>query len=245
MIEIIPQELQGQKAPLIVFYHGWTSNKINGAGFGESIAKFGFRVVVPDCVYHGERNSTPLKMWDTHFLFLSIIETAAEFEIIIDFYQHKQLIANDFYCAAGVSMGGLITNSLIAKYPGIKAAGTFMASPQLQKFTEWVSVVGLQDIFRVSEDFYPGIPLPDERMQLGIVNKESDLILEILPRLESFDLSMQPESIAGRPIYYWHALPDLLMPYEFTEEFYEKLKICPKQNMFILKVMQKDHILFL
>jgi len=235
VIEIVPRKLQGQRAPLIVFYHGWTSDKMNGSDFGESIAKFGFRVVVPDCAYHGERNETPLKMWDTHFLFLSIMETATEFGKIIDYYQTEQLIANDFYCAAGVSMGGLITNIIIRTYPGIKAAGVFMASPQLQKFAEWISFVGLEDMFRAAEEFYPGITLPDERLQLGILNKESDLILELLPRLEKFDLSLQPESIAGRPIYYWHAQPDPMAPYEFTADFYEKIKDLPEAKYVYFK----------
>ncbi|MGB4609047.1 MAG: alpha/beta fold hydrolase [Saccharofermentanales bacterium] len=235
VIEITPRKLQDQCVPLIVFYHGWTSNKVNGADFGEIIAKFGFRVVVPDCAYHGERNANPLKMWDTHFLFLSIMETAAEFKKIINYYQMKDLIINDFYCAAGVSMGGLITNILIRKYPGIKAAGIFMASPQLQKFAEWISFVGLEDMFRAAQEFYPGIALPDERLQLGIINKESDLILELLPELENFDLSLQPESIAGRPVFYWHAQPDPMMPYELTAEFYENIKDLPEAKYVYFK----------
>ncbi|HHU52465.1 MAG TPA: hypothetical protein GXZ43_00080 [Clostridiaceae bacterium] len=235
VLEIVPLKLQDQSIPLLVFYHGWTSNKMNGAGFGESIAKFGFRVVVPDCAYHGERNTTPLKMWDTHFLFLSIMETAAEFEIIIEYYQAKNLIANNFYCAAGVSMGGLITNILIRINPGIKAAGTFMASPQLQKFAEWVSFVGLEDMFRAAQEFYPGLILPDERLQLGIINKESDLIMELLPELEPFDLSLKPKSIAGRPIFYWHAQPDPMMPYEFSAAFYEQIKDLPEAQYVYFK----------
>ncbi|HHT24530.1 MAG TPA: hypothetical protein GXZ76_03280 [Clostridiaceae bacterium] len=235
VIEIVPRKLQGQSIPLIIFYHGWTSNKMNGAGFGEIIAKFGFRVIVPDCAYHGERNTTPLKMWDAHFLFLSIMETAAEFEKIIDYYKTKQLIANNFYCVAGVSMGGLITNILIRKHSELKAAGIFMASPQLQKFAEWLSFAGLGDVFRITEEFYPGITLPDERLQQGIINKESDLILELLPRLENFDLSLQPEAIAGRPVFYWHALPDPMMPYKFTAEFYENIKDLPEAKYVYFK----------
>ena len=174
-------------------------------------------------------------MWDAHFLFLSIMETATEFGKIINYYRTKQLISNNFYCAAGVSMGGLIANILIRKYPGIKAAGIFMASPQLQKFAEWVSFVGLKDIFKVTKEFYPEIKLPDENLQLGIINKESDLIMELLPRLENFDLSLQPELIAGRPMFYWHAQPDLLMPYDFTVEFYEKIKDLPEAKYVYFK----------
>ncbi|MGI6560520.1 MAG: alpha/beta fold hydrolase [Saccharofermentanales bacterium] len=239
IIEIYLQNLADKPAPLLVFYHGWTSDKINGSGFGETIAKFGFRVVVPDCAYHGERANQLIRMWDVHYLFNSVIETAAEFPRIVDYYKKQNLIAEDFYAVAGVSMGGMIANILLKREPAIKAAGILMGSPQLQKFAEWIVYQGLEDLFRVSNDFYPDLTLPDERIQMGIINRETDLILELVPRLENWDLSQSPQAIAGRPVFYWHAKPDSIMPYSFTAEFINSIRDLPEAEFVYFKSDQQ------
>lgn len=235
VLEIYLQELKDRSAPLLVFYHGWTSDKINGSGFGESIAKFGFRVVVPDCNYHGAQAEKNLQMWDVHYLFRSVVETAADFPKIIEYYQKRNLIADNFYAVAGVSMGGMIANVLLGKYADIKAAGVLMGSPQLENFAKWIIYGGLEDLLYASKEFYPDIILPDERLRQGIINRETDLLLELLPELAVWDLSKKPWAINGRPVCYWHAEPDPIMPYRFTVDFYNSIQKLPEAKHVFLK----------
>lgn len=222
--EIYDEKLEDKAAPLLVFYHGWTSNKENAANFAKIIAKSGFRLVLPDAVHHGERSKTKLFMWDAHYIFLSVLETAKEFPSIVDHYRKKNVIADDFIAVAGISMGGLITNVILRKFPEVKAAGSLMGTPCLSKYAEWVSLEGLWNLMEEIENFYPNIKTPDERIAQGIFNKEADLINDLIPQLTDWDLSKKPKKIDYKPVYYWHAQADPLVPFQLTNNFFDQVK---------------------
>ena len=42
--------------PTIVFYHGWSSAKENQRFRGFILSNLGYQVIIPDAIYHGERN---------------------------------------------------------------------------------------------------------------------------------------------------------------------------------------------
>ena len=63
------------KLPLVLLYHGWSSNKENQVMLASTIALYGSMVLVPDAVNHGERgildysdgNNVVEKFWPTIF----------------------------------------------------------------------------------------------------------------------------------------------------------------------------------
>jgi len=56
-----PREVK-ERIPTVIFYHGWSSNKELQRIRGFILASAGYQAVIPDAVYHGERN--PLTQYD-------------------------------------------------------------------------------------------------------------------------------------------------------------------------------------
>ena len=55
VFEVYKDENKNKVLPLIVFYHGWESRKERVLEYGYTLAKKGFRVVLPEALNHGER----------------------------------------------------------------------------------------------------------------------------------------------------------------------------------------------
>ena len=108
VLELNDSNLRDEALPLAFFYHGWEGCKEKVLTQGYEIAKRGFRVVIPDAQYHGERMvGGPAK---THFLeFWQIIaDSVAEFPKIVDYYEETTGIKDDFVGVSGLSMGGFL-----------------------------------------------------------------------------------------------------------------------------------------
>lgn len=210
VIEIIHKSIADQPAPLAVFYHGWTSNKDASVTFGMEIAKRGFRVVIPEAVYHGQRRPHGLNLKENGILFFnSLQQNIEEFPDIIEYYQKLKLIADDFVTVSGMSMGGMTTSMLFRTYTEIKSSVILMGSPQQLKFNNWV----------VQQLVPPNTSLEDilSEEQLAELNEFNHFFAQ-------HDLSLAPESIEQRPLMLWHAQPDEVVPALFTVEFYQQLK---------------------
>lgn len=129
VLELNDSNLRDESLPLAFFYHGWEGCKEKVLTQGYEIAKRGFRVVIPDAQYHGERMvGGPAK---THFLeFWQIIaDSVAEFPKIVDYYEETTGIKDDFVGVSGLSMGGITTCALMASYDWISSAVCLMGSP--------------------------------------------------------------------------------------------------------------------
>lgn len=48
---------------------------------------------------------------------------------------------------------------------------------------------------------------------------------DLISWVKSYDLSLQPEKLAGRPLFFWHGQADEKIPYIQTERFVEKIGI--------------------
>lgn len=128
VLELNDSNLRDEALPLAFFYHGWEGCKEKVLTQGYEIAKRGFRVVIPDAQYHGERMvGGPAK---THFLeFWQIIaDSVAEFPKIVDYYEETTGIKDDFVGVSGLSMGGITTCALMASYDWISSAVCLMGS---------------------------------------------------------------------------------------------------------------------
>jgi len=58
VLHVVKAEKQQEKLPLIMFVHGFTSAKEHNLHFGYLLAEAGYRVVLPDAIYHGEREQS-------------------------------------------------------------------------------------------------------------------------------------------------------------------------------------------
>lgn len=212
MIEIHREEFSGipalhavksgnreKELPLIFFVHGFTSAKEHNLHFAYLLAEKGFRVILPDAVLHGERADGRSEV-EMMFEFLNIvINTISELDKMKKVLAAKGLI-NDHIGIVGTSMGGMVTFGALTQYDWIKAGVTLMASPKLEAFARGQ----IQALKREEID----IPYTD--MELEAIYKG----------IKKYDLSTQPETLKGRPLFIWHGKKDAVVPFDPTYDFY-------------------------
>lgn len=122
-----------KKGKTIVIFHGWGSSVFYYEEFAKKISALGFRVVVPEIVFHDSRNgldnhftkeSTQQYFWKTIFTSIDGAESLIR-ELQI---QKEEIIL------LGISMGGFIANGIHAadeNYAGlinINGSGSFLLS---------------------------------------------------------------------------------------------------------------------
>ena len=55
ILEVVSEDKLRKRLPLIIFVHGITSAKEHNLHYAYLLAEKGFRVVLPEAIYHGER----------------------------------------------------------------------------------------------------------------------------------------------------------------------------------------------
>lgn len=204
LLEYVPQHLNQQPAPLAIFYHGWTNNKQQVAYLAHELMAYGFRVIAPDCYFHGRRLDRDQEPVPDDF-FKVIIKNIEEFPKILSYYQNKNLIKDDFVAACGLSMGGITTCMLVTQFPWIKAFGVLMGTPKLQQYTK--------QLFHAFEE---------EHGELNQAMHEQ--MSWIYQYLKPYDLSQHKETLQERPIHFWHGKEDPVVPWQLTKEFCDEIK---------------------
>ena len=199
LIEVVCEEKKHERMPLIVYYHGWQSSKELTLTQGRSLARQGFRVLLPDAFNHGKRKQTMTDIPSLTF-WQSIHTNLFEFGYIIDSYQRRGLV-DERIGVGGLSMGGMTTAALLTHHPEIKAAACVMGTPKLVAYRERIFNHASQ-----MDRFFP---------------KDYNHLLKWIPE---YDLSLQPEKIAGRPLLFWHGEHDVIVPYQHVVEFVEENK---------------------
>jgi fermentation-respiration switch protein FrsA (DUF1100 family) len=190
--------------PTVIFQHGFTSAKEHNLAYAYLLAEAGYRTLLPDAVYHGERESNVAKekrnlsFWDI------VVNGIYDIDKLIHHYRDRGLIDHDRIGMAGTSMGGIITFGALTQYPWIKAAVSLMGLPNFVAFS---------------------------KMQLEMIKKEglmlpvsADELLEKMEKLQVFDLTYQTEKLAGRPLMVWHSTIDQVVPYEMTKQFFDEIQ---------------------
>jgi len=204
LLHIVKKEHYDQTLPYIQFIHGFTSAKEHNLHFAYNLAEKGFRVVLPDCLYHGERDEGYRKM-DLNVKFWDIVvRTIDEIEIIKDYFEDKQMLDPERIGLVGTSMGGITTLGALRKYSWIHAAVSLMGMPYYKKFAQYT----------IDEVKRSGYTLP-------LTEKE---IADLLYKLEQLDLSKEPEKLKHRPLMFWYSKQDKVVPYEYSRQFYEEIK---------------------
>lgn len=199
VLEVVASEYENKPIPLVIFYHGWTSVKERVLSHGYELAKQGIRAILPDAIYHGERQGksdfTKVDFWEV------VGQAIKDYPQIINYYQTQQLILEHKIGVSGLSMGGMMTCGLIAAYPDISSGVCLMGTPCFVAYSR---------------------QLLSEMPSLDSLSKES--IQKELDRLKLMDLSFQPEKIAGRPVHFWHGTEDPVVPLTLTEDFFNQIK---------------------
>lgn len=163
--------LHNTNVSTIILYHGWGTDADSYSNFAEDIANKGFRVIVPEILYHDTRNIV-----DNHFnkeviqnyFWKTIVESIEEFD---DFTEELGIPLEQIILLE-ISMGGFIANGIFASSKNlgglvnINGSGSFLFSERL---------------FR-KMDNRPDIPLEEEKMlkkfnPVGRKNCDSPVLL--------------------------------------------------------------------
>lgn len=205
VLHIVSKEHIDDKLPFVMFVHGFTSAKEHNLHYAYLLAERGFRVVLPEAAYHGERHQNELKTEEMALQFWNIIlQTIDELDLLRQYFEGENVIDAERIGLVGTSMGGMVTLGSLTRYHWIKAAVSLMGMPQYEKYALWQ----LETLKK------QGIHLP---LRQG----EVDALLE---RLKPVDLSKQPEALNNRPLLFWHGKQDHIVPFSYTYDFYEKVK---------------------
>ncbi|WP_453990502.1 esterase [Bacillus nitroreducens] len=210
LLHIVKKQAKDEKLPLIVFIHGFGSAKEHNLHYAYLYAEEGFRVVLPEADYHGERDKG-LEELEMNFKFWDIVmNEIKELAVIKDELNKEGLIDETRIGVAGTSMGGIVTLGALTQYPWIKTAVSLMGSPYYEEFCRGqIEEMKKHDI---------EIPLNDKELE------------ELYSELRKYDLTFQPEKLNGRPLLFWHGEKDKVVPFQYTYDFYKELLPLYKDN---------------
>ncbi|MGC4377830.1 dienelactone hydrolase family protein [Fictibacillus sp. Mic-4] len=115
-LSLKPEPAQ-EKNTAILLYHGWGSCKENQQFLGKLLTFYGYEVIIPDCVYHGERERPFINFFDPKtmqaYFWEVIIKTVKESKKLID---NLSCLSKDHkLVVAGSSMGGCIAAGIFAQ----------------------------------------------------------------------------------------------------------------------------------
>jgi uncharacterized protein len=211
---VVDEAHENKPLPTVFYFHGITSAKEHNLTQGFLLAEKGFRVVLPDSIYHGEREVADIKEV-TYYLFQIVLQNVKELKDMKEDLENRGLILEGRVGVAGTSMGGITTASALSQYPWIKTAAILMGSPKLTTFAR---------------------ELVDVYARTGKLPLTSDEINQLYDTLTLYDLSLQAERLSDRPLLFWHGDSDPVVPFDHSHSFYEyakKIYLNPNHLRFI------------
>jgi fermentation-respiration switch protein FrsA (DUF1100 family) len=221
LLHVVKVEDRHAQLPFIIFEHGVTSAKEHNLHYAYLLAEKGFRVILPEALYHGDREEDlSQKELFSHFWKI-VLTTIHEMDFLKEYYVQENLVDLDRIGVVGTSMGGIAVLGALTQYPWIKSAVSLMGMPAYEQFSLW-QLEQLQN---------QGFKLPLSEEQ----------ITEQLSVLKDFDLSLHPEKLNKRPLLFWHAKNDPVVPYQFTYDFFESIKREYNQTPEKIKFISDDH----
>lgn len=186
--------------------------------FGETLALYGYMVIIPDALHHGERGSLnydDASIAAKHFweiVFKNIEESEKLIKIAVE-----ELGADEKNMAIlGHSMGGFSAAGIFVKHPEIKAIVNINGSFAYEK---------AENLFLKAAE---GFTVPKEHLE----------------ELRSYDPIRHKESFNLRPILMLHGEADTIVPIESQEYFYNEITEVYKEspeNLEFTKVSRLNH----
>lgn len=111
-----------RKRPTVIYYHGWHSSKEFKRFEAMVIASFGYRVIVPDALYHGERGNIDYDAPGSidRYLWEIIFQAVEESDQFLSHLKEAYGIQTEEVIVMGSSMGAMIAAGVFSKNPKIK-----------------------------------------------------------------------------------------------------------------------------
>lgn len=198
-ILFIPREKEGL-IPTIIFYHGWSSNKESQRIRGFILSSVGYQVLIPDAIYHGERN--PIHDYNidngTKYFWDIIFNNIEESHGIIDELVSKYNADPDRIAVIGNSMGGFT------------AAGVFTHNPDIKALVVFNGSCGWENSNEILKSSFEIITSAKQK--------------EIEEKIAKRDPMKNLHMLKDRPILLLHGDADSLVSIESQRIFYNKIK---------------------
>ncbi|RYG72592.1 alpha/beta fold hydrolase [Lentibacillus lipolyticus] len=201
---IVADEAKKQEAlPVLTYFHGFTSAKEHNLPLAYLLASKGYRVILPDSMYHGERETEITDMQKQVSFWNIVMQNVEDLKNIKEALVEKGLLQDERFGVAGTSMGGITTAAALTQYSWIRAAGVLMGSPKITTYAKT-----LVDSFRKEGD----LPVSD------------NMIEQLYEQLKQYDLSKQMSKLNERPVMFWHGDSDAVVPFDHSYTFYDEAR---------------------
>ncbi|WP_368654552.1 alpha/beta fold hydrolase [Ornithinibacillus sp. 4-3] len=199
---VVQQDKKDEALPLIIYFHGITSAKEHNLPIAYLLAEQGYRVILPDSMLHGERETATDK--ERQLAFWEIVkQNVKELAEIKNYFEERSLIQDGKIAVSGTSMGGITTAAAMTQYEWIQTAAVLMGTPKLTTFMkQLIEGMKAQDKLQIDEE------------EMKTIYEET----------ETYDLSMHVNCLQDRPVLFWHGEQDNVVPFNLTYTFYEEVK---------------------
>lgn len=203
VLHVVNTAHHDQVLPTVIYYHGYNGEKESSLTLAYKIAEKGFRVILPDCLYHGSRR-TEMSSTELNLAFWDVVtNTIEELSDLMEGLIEKGYSTKDSIGIGGTSMGGIVTYGALVRYEWIKTAAVLMGTAYM---TDYAKV--LIEEFNKANDRQ--------------VTKEE--AVEVMEQLASFDMSLHPHTLNNRPLFIWHGEEDEVVPYKYSASFSESIE---------------------
>lgn len=203
----------------VIFYHGWSSNAKNQIFRASILAQYGYQVVLPEALNHGERGNLDYMNFDiVKEKFLpTLMSNLKESSEVIDYVKNNLDIDTNHLYISGHSMGAITAGAVFSMNEDIKAAVVFNGT------LNWKWLVYIIE------------NLNDKKL-----SDEMKIIRESILKMNPME---NIEKIKDRPIAMLNGQLDNVVSADSQEEFYNKaLKIYEKkENIFFKKYENTYH----
>ncbi len=183
-------------AATVILYHGWSSYKEYLQFFASTISQYGYQVILPDLLHHGERgilNYADVNVQITNFWPI-ITQTVVESKDLIDSVVKT--------CNADINKLAVIGESL----GGFSAAGVFAHNT----FIKCLVNLNGSCAWEKAEEVFGNV--------LGMPPKKEDLSL-----IRKYDPILHKDKLNLRPMLLIHGTPDTVVPIESQKYFYNQI----------------------
>mgnify|MGYP000892875781 FL=1 len=186
--------------PTIILYHGWGSNKESQRIRGFILSAVGYQVIIPDAIYHGERNPIDHETIEKpgKFFWETILKNLDEVGNIINELILRYHTDQDRIGVIGNSMGGFTAAGVFTHNPKIKASVVFNGS------------YGWENSNRIFKESF-GIKMTED-------------LKEMEGRINKLDPMNNLELLKNRPILMLHGDDDSVVSIESQRIFYQRIE---------------------
>lgn len=219
---VVDHVREHEALPIVMYYHGFTSAKEDNLPFAYLLAEKGYRIILPDSMYHGDREidisatKKQISFWDI------IMQNVIELGDIKNDLEEEGLILDNRFGVAGTSMGGITTAAALTQFPWINVAAVLMGSPKITTYAKTL----VNSIQKEGD-----LPITD------------NMIDQLYEQLKHYDLSKHIETLQERPLLFWHGENDAVVPFDHSYTFYEDAKsfYSKQENLQFLKESNRGH----